>query len=192
MKAQPAAASIFCLCLVLAASAASAAEGLGKGFGDHIHWRTLEDGKKEAAASTIWMCRRCWRRLGFEFPVGARCSYSYWVSGSRGQPQPDRAFQQDAPQDGVPVPDASRREVTPHGRPWGRLSRSPSGCAGAAVPNPYAAAPSPGRSGGRGAARRPAGGFHASPRLTGGTAGPHAMAAPAQSAVARATAGSRE
>lgn len=31
MKAQPAAASIFCLCLVLAASAASAAEGLGKG-----------------------------------------------------------------------------------------------------------------------------------------------------------------
>lgn len=31
MKAQPAAASIFCLCLALAASAASAAEGLGKG-----------------------------------------------------------------------------------------------------------------------------------------------------------------
>nr|XP_036877633.1 thioredoxin domain-containing protein 12 isoform X1 [Manis javanica] len=27
--------------------------GLGKGFGDHIHWRTLEDGKREAAASGL-------------------------------------------------------------------------------------------------------------------------------------------
>ncbi|XP_050568107.1 thioredoxin domain-containing protein 12 isoform X1 [Cygnus atratus] len=52
MKAQPAAVSIFCLCLLQAASAA-ASEGLGKGFGDHIHWRTLEDGKKEAAASGL-------------------------------------------------------------------------------------------------------------------------------------------
>ncbi|KAM7098842.1 thioredoxin domain-containing protein 12 isoform 2-T2 [Molossus nigricans] len=27
--------------------------GLGNGFGDHIHWRTLEDGKREAAASGL-------------------------------------------------------------------------------------------------------------------------------------------
>ncbi|XP_042318584.1 thioredoxin domain-containing protein 12 isoform X2 [Sceloporus undulatus] len=31
----------------------SAGGALAKGFGDHIHWRTLEDGKKEAAASGL-------------------------------------------------------------------------------------------------------------------------------------------
>ncbi|XP_044529387.1 thioredoxin domain-containing protein 12 [Gracilinanus agilis] len=40
-------------CLLLSVVSASVGEGLGKGFGDHIHWRTLEDGKKEAAASGL-------------------------------------------------------------------------------------------------------------------------------------------
>ncbi|XP_068949108.1 thioredoxin domain-containing protein 12-like [Petaurus breviceps papuanus] len=42
-----------CCCLLLLVASASAPEGLGKGFGDHIHWRTLEDGKNEAAASGL-------------------------------------------------------------------------------------------------------------------------------------------
>ncbi|EDL30723.1 thioredoxin domain containing 12 (endoplasmic reticulum), isoform CRA_a [Mus musculus] len=35
--------------------------GLGKGFGDHIHWRTLEDGKKEAAARILGLFGLGWR-----------------------------------------------------------------------------------------------------------------------------------
>ncbi|XP_072275742.1 thioredoxin domain-containing protein 12 [Pyxicephalus adspersus] len=31
----------------------SAEQGLSRGFGDHIHWRTLEDGKQEAASSGL-------------------------------------------------------------------------------------------------------------------------------------------
>ncbi|XP_037763029.1 thioredoxin domain-containing protein 12 isoform X4 [Chelonia mydas] len=55
MKIQLAAAlSNLFLCLIfLVLTTSSAGEGLGKGFGDHIHWRTLEDGKKEAAASGL-------------------------------------------------------------------------------------------------------------------------------------------
>uniref|UniRef100_A0A8C5KG90 Thioredoxin domain-containing protein 12 n=2 Tax=Jaculus jaculus TaxID=51337 RepID=A0A8C5KG90_JACJA len=41
----------FALLLLVACS--DGHSGLGKGFGDHIHWRTLEDGKKEAAASGL-------------------------------------------------------------------------------------------------------------------------------------------
>ncbi|CAH2310831.1 thioredoxin domain-containing 12 [Pelobates cultripes] len=41
------------LLLVLGTFLVSAEEGLGRGFGDHIHWRTLEDGKLEAANSGL-------------------------------------------------------------------------------------------------------------------------------------------
>ncbi|XP_044285776.1 thioredoxin domain-containing protein 12-like isoform X4 [Varanus komodoensis] len=54
MKVQLAPLSVFCLsfiCQMLVV--VSAGEAFGKGFGDHIHWRTLEDGKKEAAASGL-------------------------------------------------------------------------------------------------------------------------------------------
>ncbi|XP_030428116.1 thioredoxin domain-containing protein 12 [Gopherus evgoodei] len=55
MKIQLAAAlsSLFLCLIFLVLTTSSAGEGLGKGFGDHIHWRTLEDGKKEAAASGL-------------------------------------------------------------------------------------------------------------------------------------------
>ncbi|XP_020643799.3 thioredoxin domain-containing protein 12 isoform X2 [Pogona vitticeps] len=54
MKAQLAALSVFFLYFICQLFlAASSGEALGKGFGDHIHWRTLEDGKKEAAASGL-------------------------------------------------------------------------------------------------------------------------------------------
>ncbi|KAK1164130.1 thioredoxin domain-containing protein 12-like [Acipenser oxyrinchus oxyrinchus] len=39
--------------LLVACVDVSAEEGLSKGFGDHIHWRTFEDGKKEAEASGL-------------------------------------------------------------------------------------------------------------------------------------------
>ncbi|KAL4608284.1 thioredoxin domain-containing protein 12 [Arapaima gigas] len=44
----------YCFVLVTVTSlSAVTAEGNGRGFGDHIHWRTLEDGKKEAEASGL-------------------------------------------------------------------------------------------------------------------------------------------
>uniref|UniRef100_UPI00398E7224 thioredoxin domain-containing protein 12 n=1 Tax=Pristiophorus japonicus TaxID=55135 RepID=UPI00398E7224 len=41
------------LCILLTRSQTSKSESLGRGFGDHIHWRTLDDGKKEAEASGL-------------------------------------------------------------------------------------------------------------------------------------------
>ncbi|XP_078512348.1 thioredoxin domain-containing protein 12-like [Lissotriton helveticus] len=40
-------------CLHPAAAASSSSESLGRRFGDHIHWRSLDDGKQEAAASGL-------------------------------------------------------------------------------------------------------------------------------------------
>uniref|UniRef100_A0A6I8SI55 Thioredoxin domain-containing protein 12 n=1 Tax=Xenopus tropicalis TaxID=8364 RepID=A0A6I8SI55_XENTR len=45
--------AVLSVCLLLFLVPASADTGLGRGFGDHIHWRTLEDGKKEAAAGGL-------------------------------------------------------------------------------------------------------------------------------------------
>ncbi|XP_073419838.1 thioredoxin domain-containing protein 12 [Dendrobates tinctorius] len=48
--------SVLCasvLLLAVSTALVSAGEGLGRGFGDHIHWRTLEDGKQEAASSGL-------------------------------------------------------------------------------------------------------------------------------------------
>ncbi|XP_068095176.1 thioredoxin domain-containing protein 12 [Hyperolius riggenbachi] len=39
--------------LLLCAGAALADTALGRGFGDHIHWRTLEDGIQEAESSGL-------------------------------------------------------------------------------------------------------------------------------------------
>ncbi|XP_075038186.1 thioredoxin domain-containing protein 12 [Mixophyes fleayi] len=41
------------LLLTLGALVVSADKELARGFGDHIHWRTLEDGKQEAASSGL-------------------------------------------------------------------------------------------------------------------------------------------
>ncbi|XP_043555134.1 thioredoxin domain-containing protein 12 [Chiloscyllium plagiosum] len=40
-------------CILLICSQTYGSESLGRGFGDHIHWRTLDDGKKEAEASGL-------------------------------------------------------------------------------------------------------------------------------------------
>ncbi|XP_063795612.1 thioredoxin domain-containing protein 12 [Pseudophryne corroboree] len=41
------------LLLTLGPLLVSGDAGLSRGFGDHIHWRTLEDGKREAASSGL-------------------------------------------------------------------------------------------------------------------------------------------
>ncbi|KAM4721254.1 thioredoxin domain-containing protein 12 [Rhinophrynus dorsalis] len=41
------------LLLLIGLIVVSAEDGLDRGFGNHIHWRTLEDGKQEAAASGL-------------------------------------------------------------------------------------------------------------------------------------------
>ncbi|GCB65039.1 hypothetical protein scyTo_0004704 [Scyliorhinus torazame] len=40
-------------CILVPCSQTSGSESLGRGFGDHIHWRTLDDGKKEAESSGL-------------------------------------------------------------------------------------------------------------------------------------------
>uniref|UniRef100_A0A2K5UUC2 Thioredoxin domain containing 12 n=1 Tax=Macaca fascicularis TaxID=9541 RepID=A0A2K5UUC2_MACFA len=50
--------------------------GLGKGFGDHIHWRTLEDGKKEAAATGLHVCGSSReRQTFFSFSLSPKCQF---------------------------------------------------------------------------------------------------------------------
>lgn len=44
---------LLCFSFLVLITSSDGRTGLGKGFGDHIHWRTLEDGKKEAAASGL-------------------------------------------------------------------------------------------------------------------------------------------